>query len=91
MYHNCVTSAYGNCTDAPKSWIVWILHWTDRAAGTEGSESIVACIVWCKEKGQSVRDMMGREMFLLPVRVQIPVGSPVTLTSRYFLVLPSIS
>jgi len=72
--------------DAPKSWIVWILHWTDRAAETEGSESIMACIVRCKEKGQSARDMVGRAMFLLPVRIQIPVGSPVTLTSLYFLV-----
>jgi len=75
MYHNCVTIAYGNCKNAPKSWIV----------------SIVACIVWCKERGQSARDMVGRAMFLLPVGVQIPIVSPVTLTSRYFLVRPSIS
>ena len=68
-------SAYGNYTNAPKSWIVWI----------------VACIVWSKERGQSARDMVGRAISLLPVRVRIPIGSPVTLISRYFLVLPSLS
>jgi hypothetical protein len=78
-------------TNAPVPWIVWILHWTDRAAGTEDSEPIRACIVGCKKKGQSARDMVGRAMFLMPVRVQIPVGLPVTQTFRYFHVLPSIS